>query len=440
MISNQLIRQPVRRLSMQETFDHYEDLISRARDGSTDDDLVSIYKYFESIISAMPGNVYWLDHNCRIVGCNENVVKMFGVKSVDDLLGFDFHEMGKLGGWTQQQGESFEKDTREVLESGLGVRDIEEPPIPDANGRLIYFLTSRMPITDRQGSTIGVVGISIDITARKEAEEKLVEAKKQAEVASEAKSDFITNMQHDFRTPFNGIYSLANLMQEYEEDEEKKANLKAIAASAKQLLASCSEIITFSKSENVNWTQYHRKFDFKEIAEQVMLMERPAAMAKGLSLALDYDPSIPSVLKGDDFRLLRIMVNLISNAIKFTEKGHVFIRIARHSQPDQRHIVITMDIEDTGIGMTEDQQCFIFEKFSRTSRPMSNNSLGLGLGLGIVKNFIADMEGDIEVSSEPGRGTLFRCTFPFEVPLTKERLQPSNVASLIKRARDDDML
>ena len=142
--------------------------------------------YFESIIACMPGNVYWMDTNSVYLGCNDNVAKMLGIKSRKEIIGKTYKEMATLVDWSQGQGEAFRRDDEEVIATGKPKLNIEEPPIPDAAGNEVYFLTSRVPIKNKSNRVIGVIGISIDITERKKMEELLHQSKRAAEAADEA--------------------------------------------------------------------------------------------------------------------------------------------------------------------------------------------------------------------------------------------------------------
>lgn len=153
----------------------------------TDEYVKRIINYYESIIFCMPCNVYWLDINGNAVGCNKNVLDMFDFKTQDEFIGLSFNDMKIAGKWSDEAEEKFKNDTFEVLKTGIPKFNIEEPPIPHSDGRLIYFLTTRVPLFDHANKVIGVVGISTDITDRKEMESELIFAKEKAEAALFAK-------------------------------------------------------------------------------------------------------------------------------------------------------------------------------------------------------------------------------------------------------------
>jgi PAS domain S-box-containing protein len=196
----------------------------------------NIVSYYEDVINCMPGNVYWLDKNCVTVGCNKNVLEMFGFKSLSDFKGLTFEEMGKAGNWTTQATKAFKKDSLDVIRSGKAKLNIEEPPIPHHSGKTIYFLTSRVPLFNAAKEVVGVVGISIDITERKKMEEDLRKAKEAAEQANKAKSEFISNMTHDIRTPLTGIIGISEMLERSAPNAEKKEQAQWVRDCGGQLL------------------------------------------------------------------------------------------------------------------------------------------------------------------------------------------------------------
>ncbi len=383
--------------------------------------VANIVKYYESIINCMPGNVYWLDKSGIALGCNANVLTMFGLRSLEEFKGLSFEDMGRIGQWTKQAEQSFKNDSLEVVKTGHAKLNIEEPPIPHNDGRLIHFLTSRVPLYDQTGNISGIVGISIDITDLKNAQASLKEAKEQAETANQLKTEFIRNMEHDIRTPFAGIWSLAHMLCEQEDDPGKQGLLRVIANSAKTLLDYCNSILDFSKLEAGNSPLLEKKFNLPQLVDEATSIELPAIKAKQLQFQLEYDSTLPKVLIGDPYRLKRILINLLSNAIKFTNEGYIKLRVKllKNITP-RRSVIIRLIIEDSGIGMEKEKQNLIYEKFVRLTSSNQGMYRGLGLGLKVVKQFMDEMGGDIELDSVVNRGTMFMCTLPFKLPLVED--------------------
>ncbi|MDF2867287.1 MAG: putative Histidine kinase [Gammaproteobacteria bacterium] len=380
----------------------------------------NIIKYYESITGCMPGNVYWLDKNGVAIGCNTNVLNMFGLHSLSEFKGLSFEDMGRIGNWTKAAELSFKNDTLEVVKSGKSKLNIEEPPIPHLDGRVIYFLTSRVPLYDQKGNVVGVVGISIDITELKNTQASLKKAKEQAETANQLKSEFIRNMEHDIRTPFGGIWGLANILYEQESDQTKKELLGDIANSAKELLDYCNSILDFSKVEAGTLPVLEKKFNLPELVNGVIAIEKPAIAIKHLQFEFEYDSALPTILLGDPYRLKRILINLISNSVKFTNDGHINFKVKLVKKTDSRRMIIRFIVEDSGIGMQQEKQNLIYEKFVRLTSSNQGIYKGLGLGLRVVKQFMDEMGGDIELNSALGKGTIFICTIPFKLPLIED--------------------
>lgn len=244
-------------------------------------------------------------------------------------------------------------------------------------------------------------------------------AKEEAERASKAKDQFIMNIEHDFRTPFNGICGLASLLHEEEKDPEKKETLGMIASSAQELLDDSASMLDFSRIEQGLVPLCQKKFDLHALLNRLIQIEVPAATQKNLVLTLNMDQRMPKGVIADEYRLFRILINLVSNAIKFTESGSVILAVQlRQVMADPRKAVIEFVVADTGIGIHEEQKAYIFEKYTHSTLSTEKKYRGLGLGLRSVKQFTQDMGGDIEVSSSPHQGTVFCCTFLFELPLT----------------------
>jgi two-component system aerobic respiration control sensor histidine kinase ArcB len=280
-----------------------------------------------------------------------------------------------------------------------------------------------MPFYNETGEVIGILAIAVDITDIKRLEKQLRNEKERVEKLSQAKTEFIRNMEHDIRTPFSGIYTIANSLATQETNIEKKQYLTAVAQGAKELLDYCNNILDFSRIESGTMPILSKKFDLQRLVNSIILIEKSAAEAKKLTLTNEYTDDVPKVVIGDNNRLQRILINLVSNAIKFTKKGYVKIQvklIKREKIGEKGKVIIRFIIQDTGIGIPEAQQQYIYEKFTKLTPSNKGRDKGYGLGLPVVKQLMADIDGEIDVASKLDSGTTFACTIPFDLPLTDE--------------------
>lgn len=366
--------------------------------------------FLENIIALMPGvHVYWVDKNCVYMGCNDLQAKSAGLLSRKDIVGKRSKDLPS--NYKTNLPEIVERNNLDIMASGLARTLEEEITYPDGTRK--SFLSNKVPLRDKNNEVTGLLGISIDITHLKQVEEAL----RIAEDANKLKIDFIHNMEHDLRTPFNGVYALTRVLAERETDPLKKDYLQKISQAGKELLDYCNAILDFSNIETENAAIRHKRFDLKELLNNIITMQGATVTHKNLKLALDYPDTIPHILIGDDVRVQRIVLNLTSNAIKFTEVGEVSIRVSLvRENPEKREVILKIIVEDTGIGISEDKKDLIFEKFTRLTPSNKGKYKGMGLGLYIVKQFITDLNADIDLISTEGKGTAFICTIPFKLP------------------------
>lgn len=370
-----------------------------------------------SIIDSLPGSIYWKDTGGVYLGRNLYAAeKMKAVNlehqaiqsAVVGKTDYDFFD--------QETADQYRQHDLEVLEAGKQMTREEAVTLP--NGESLVQLSLKRPLYDSKGKVVGIVGNTVDITYLKKIETDLRIAKEKAEKADRMKLEFIYNMEHDIRTPFNGVWMLAQLLSEAEEDEEKKESLTMIAESGKELLDYCNGILDFSKLESGILPIIEKKFDFEQLLQKIEKIEKPALKNKALAFNVDYDSRLPKYLIGDTYRLSRILINLMSNAIKFTEKGRVTLKVALAKlDSDQNRAIVNVCVEDTGIGIPLEHQDLIYEKFSRLTRANTGKYKGLGLGLCAVKKFMAELAGELELESEVGKGSAFTCIIPFKLPL-----------------------
>lgn len=209
----------------------------------TENAITGLVQFYQGIIDYMPGNIYWFDRDARGLGCNRNVLSLFGLSDASEFYGLTLEQMAILGNWREGQTESFKNDIMEVIHTGKPKLNVEEPPIPDRDGRMLYFLTTRVPLRNQQGQVIGIVGVSIDITDRKEAEEREKKALEEAAIEkSKAQAEaemrqavmiFAGSIAHDLRTPLSVVDQIGScietvlplLIESYERAEEAELPL-----------------------------------------------------------------------------------------------------------------------------------------------------------------------------------------------------------------------
>lgn len=280
--------------------------------------------------------------------------------------------------------------------------------LKDQSVRYIW-MKSGEAVLDEHGKPIFLTGIAQDITDRKLSEV----AKIQAEAASEAKSTFIANMSHEIRTPINAIIGFNYLIQKMKLADNQRDYVEKTIISAQNLLGLVNDVLDFSKIEADKIALEYNSFDLYEILNNVSNIISINLYVKKLKLHYDIDPSVPKFLTGDAFRLNQVLLNLINNAIKFTDQGEINIIVHREWQ-NETHVLLKFIVKDTGIGMSEEQQRKLFNAFSQVDMSTTRKYGGTGLGLSISKRLIELMGGTIQVTSEFGQGSQFIFTVQFE--------------------------
>ncbi|MDX2164196.1 MAG: PAS domain-containing sensor histidine kinase [Gammaproteobacteria bacterium] len=368
--------------------------------------------YFQNILDVLPENFYWVDKNGYVLGCNANQARLFGFNTAEEIIGKTIFDIGKKLGWTKETAKMVRKNDLLVMKTRAQLK-AEESCVLDGEART--FLSYKNPLIDKKDKVMGVFGITIDITTQKELENKLREAKEKAEETSNMKSEFIHNMEHDIRTPFAGIHGMSLILARQENDPEKKEALELIAESSKELLDYANHILAFAKIEEDYKIIDSSPFSPKKIVESVFNMEKPAAKAKNIKLSLSINDELPEIVIGDQGRLKGILINLISNAIKFTKKGEVNINLSAKKK-NKNSVSICFEVKDTGVGIPKDKQKSIYEKFFRVHPSNQGIYKGFGLGLQVVKKFVDEMQGTIDIDSTVGKGTSFKVTLRFKLP------------------------
>lgn len=360
------------------------------------------YDLFLNIMSEAPGHFYWKDTEGICRGANNAQAIFLGYKSGKDLIGktdFDF--------FSKKQAEFIRKIDKQVIKTQKEYC-IEEV-VTSREGVKTIFLSRKIPLYEpNTKKVIGIIGISLDITASKQAEL--------------AKQKFIMNMAHDLRTPLSGIIGIAGIQANKGTSSQDKEYGFWILNAGTQLLELLNAVLEVIATEHMEDLMRKDRIDLSLLAKELQNLIQPSIIAKNLKFEWVLDPNLP-VIMNDQIKLKRILLNLLSNAIKFTNEGKVSLEINLLGIKDNQ-AKIEMCVSDTGIGIAKDELNKIFDRFYRAHPSYEAEYNGYGIGLFLVKKSVDLLEGQINVSSEEGKGSRFALLFNF--PLAEDSDLPNS--------------
>ncbi|SMP53673.1 PAS domain S-box protein [Anoxynatronum buryatiense] len=374
-----------------------------------------------TIMDLVPNYIFAKDEAGVYLLANKSVASIFN-ESPESVVGKTDLDWGV----TESEFQRYRQDDLEVIHSGK-VKYIAKEPAPRPDGTMGWFQTVKIPYQHPGHDLQAVLGVATDITERVVAEEQMQEfneklkmanleldrALNQELVASKAKSEFLANMSHEIRTPMNAVIGLSHLALNETTDEKMLSYLRRIQHSGKNLLDIINDILDFSNIEAGKMTIERQLMSVKKVMKEVANTFEFRAIQKELSLETTIDPAVPDYVIGDFLRLRQILVNLVSNAIKFTESGGVHIKVRREAVVGDQTL-LRFDVSDTGVGIHSEKVEKLFQPFAQADGSITRRYEGTGLGLSISRRLLELMNGHIWVESQPGEGATFSFELPFE--------------------------
>jgi two-component system, sensor histidine kinase and response regulator len=361
--------------------------------------------FLQSLLENLPVRVHRKDTDGRFIFANKRFCEYKG-RPLEEILGKTNFDIDP-----PDLAQQYQDIDRRVMETRQPF-EAQEVRVR-FNGEKEWIQIIKVAIVDKNDEVIGTQGIFWDITATKQAEEKLKLAKEAAEEAGRAKGEFLANMSHEIRTPMNGVIGMTGLLLDSELTAQQREFAETIQVSAETLLTIINDILDFSKVEAGKLSLELLDFDLVHTIESTLDILAGRAFGKGIELINSIPPDIPTRLRGDPGRLRQILTNLVGNAIKFTDEGEVVVSVRKESET-ATDTVLKFCVHDTGIGIAPEAQTRIFDAFSQADCSTHRKFGGSGLGLAIAKRLAEILQGEIGVQSTPGTGSTFWFTARFE--------------------------
>ena len=362
-------------------------------------------RLLRTVMDSIPDAIYVNDLEGRCVMRNQasadGIEQATGLKGLGQTA-FDLFDA--------QEAQRDWDDHQHVVQTGEPAA--ERLATVDWGGQEAWYEHAKVPLLTSSGEVIGVVGVARDVTMQKAAERELIQARDTAQAAARVKAEFLANMSHEIRTPMNGVIGMADVLAESDLTADQGECVRTIQTCADALLALISDVLDLSKIEADGVEIERVEMRPRDVVRDALDVVRTAARARGLTLAVDVDESVPAVVLGDPTRIRQVLLNLLSNAVKFTHQGGVSVRVGALVPPDALGPCrLRFAVQDTGVGIAPDKRAGLFDAFTQADASTTRRYGGTGLGLAISSRLVALMGGTIEIDDQPGDGS----TFTFDV-------------------------
>ena len=346
---------------------------------------------------------------CKMVGYT--AAELLGKKAVSVLVPPEYYPILEQQSYDRSQG----------------IGNVYEVEMLKKDGSRIWVLISGAPIFDLDGTVVGSIGIHYDITYQKDLQNELEEARERAEEAQKAEKQFLANMSHEIRTPLNAIIGMAHLLYDTEPTAEQKEYLSVLKNSAEILRGLISDVLDLSKIRSGNFEIQNNEFDLAGLVSAMVKTFQICHEDKELEVELKLDPNLQKMVIGDDLMLNQILINLIGNAEKFTQKGKITVSAHVKSRRNNR-INVEFKISDTGIGIPKEKHDLVFQSFRQVDGDIKRKFGGTGLGLAITKQLVEMQGGSIRLKSQFGKGTMFTFNIFYQETDTEITLEDRSIS------------
>ena len=362
-----------------------------------------------ALLETVPDSIYFKDRDSRFLRVSTALARRVGVADPADVIGKTDADF-----FAPEHAADALADERRSLETGRPILGTLEREVWQ-DGTETWVSTTKVPMRNARGEIVGTLGVTRDVTAMKQAEEAIAEARDAALESARFKAEFLANMSHEIRTPLNAIVGMTGLLLDTQLDPEQRDFTETIRGSADLLLDIVNDVLDFSKLEAGKMSIEQTPFDLAQVVEESADLLAERAQTKGVELVSAISPETPLRLIGDPSRLRQVLVNLIGNAVKFTEQGEVVVSV-QPEHVDQHQVRLRFSVRDTGIGIPKEAQARLFNAFTQADGSTTRKYGGTGLGLAICRQIVDLMGGTIELESEVGRGS----TFSFVLTLRRQ--------------------